>query len=88
MPAYFDTGTLVPLYVKEAFTPAVTFFVDGRSEFIPIHLFLRHAFRHARNPPTRADTFHDQGVVWQVRSQQLPSRNRLLTKIRRAFRFR
>ena len=39
MPAYFDTGTLVPLYVREVFSPAVKCFMDSRSEFIPIHLF-------------------------------------------------
>ena len=39
MPAYFDTGALVPLYVREVFSPAIKCFMDGRNEFIPIHLF-------------------------------------------------
>jgi predicted nucleic acid-binding protein len=39
MPVYFDTGTLVPLYVKEVFSPAIKSFMDGRNEFIPLHLF-------------------------------------------------
>jgi hypothetical protein len=39
MPAYFDTGTLVPLYVKEVFSLPIKRFMDGRKEFIPIHLF-------------------------------------------------
>jgi predicted nucleic acid-binding protein len=47
MPAYFDTGILVPLYVKELFSPAIKFFLDGRSEFVPIHLFHRLELENA-----------------------------------------
>jgi predicted nucleic acid-binding protein len=39
MLAYFDTGILLPLYVRELFTPAIKFFMNGRNECIALHLF-------------------------------------------------
>lgn len=47
MTAYFDTGILVPLYVKEVFSPAIKSFMDGRNEFIPLHLFHRLELENA-----------------------------------------
>ncbi len=49
MLAYYDTGTLVPLYMEEAFSFAINTFVQHRNEVIPVHLFhqleLANAFR-------------------------------------------
>ena len=39
MQAYYDTGALVPLYVKEAFTDAIVNYVESRNEVIPLNLF-------------------------------------------------
>lgn len=47
MPAYFDTGTLVPLYVKEDFSPAIKSLVDGRHKFVSIHMFHRLELENA-----------------------------------------
>ena len=39
MQTYYDTGTLVPLYVKEVFSNAVLNHVESCNEVIPLNLF-------------------------------------------------
>ena len=39
MTVYYDTGVLVPLYVEEAFSDAITALVESRDEAVPFNLF-------------------------------------------------
>lgn len=47
MPAYYDTGALVPLYVKEVFSNAILSLVNSRHEVISVHLFHRLELENA-----------------------------------------
>lgn len=47
MRAYYDTGTLVPLYVTEVFSDAINAFVENRNEVIPFHLLHRLEIENA-----------------------------------------
>lgn len=47
MSVYYDTGVLLPLYIEEAFSEAVTKLVEDRAEPIPISLFHEAEFENA-----------------------------------------
>lgn len=47
MLAYYDTGTLVPLFMEEVFSEGINTFVETRNEVIPIHLFHRLELENA-----------------------------------------
>lgn len=61
MRAYYDTGTLVPLYVEESFSDAVNAFVESRNEVISFHLFHRLELENALKLKVfRNDTIDDR----------------------------
>ena len=47
MDAYYDTGTLVPLYVEEAFSSTINAWVTSRVEPIPLNQFQRLELENA-----------------------------------------
>lgn len=47
MDAYYDTGTLAPLYVEEAFSSTINAWVAGRVEPIPLNQFQRLELENA-----------------------------------------
>jgi predicted nucleic acid-binding protein len=47
MRVYYDTGVLLPLYIEEVFSKAVTKIVEERAEPIPINLFHEVEFENA-----------------------------------------
>jgi len=47
MAAYYDTGVLVPLYVEETFSDAVTTLVESRNEAVLFNLFHRLEMENA-----------------------------------------
>lgn len=47
MNAYYDTGTLVPLYAEEVLSATVTAFVARRGEPVPLNLFQRLELENA-----------------------------------------
>ena len=47
MKVYYDTGVLLPLYIEEAFSAAVTRLVEDRAEPIAVNLFHEAEFENA-----------------------------------------
>ncbi len=47
MDAYYDTGTLVPLYIEEAYSSTINAWVAGRAEPIPLNQFQRLELENA-----------------------------------------
>jgi predicted nucleic acid-binding protein len=47
MNAYLDTGVLIPLYVSEAFSEAITTYMENRAEAVPLSAFHRLELENA-----------------------------------------
>lgn len=61
MTTYLDTGALVPLYVNEVFTNAITSYIEERGEAVTLHSFHRLEFENAlRLKLFRGDLTHEQ----------------------------
>ena len=47
MPAYYDTGALVPLYVQEVLSDIVAAYAERRNEVIPLNAFQQRELENA-----------------------------------------
>ncbi len=71
MPAYYDTGALVPLYVEEVFSDPVTAFVESRNEIILFNAFQQLELDNALRLKVfrgEMDSEHCNAVLGKIRA--------------------